>query len=191
MKWNDVSRIMNGSIPNASPLPEVLDYSAVSLDVIGQFADILHRNFRNMTEMEAIIQVAIVTVFAVKGLDVTVQLQPSLSSHPTFLFVVRNGTSMKGFIEVKKVEVFTSLGEKTDCTAQCLREAQIALFNGDVQAIPFIATNSRVWSFGVAKKDSAGKICVKKIYDDIFVKTLDVKVIKYVRALLTGSFELS
>ena len=51
------------------------------------------RNFRNVTEMEAVMRVGVVVLCAVKDLEVTVQLQPSLTNHPTFtdfLFVVKS-----------------------------------------------------------------------------------------------------
>ena len=92
----------------------------------------------------------------VQDLEVTVQLQPSIINHPTFtdfLFVFKSTDQAICFIEVKKIEEFTSLTAKTPATAQALREAQIIL-NSPAQGarLPFLLTNSKMWSFGVAEK---------------------------------------
>ena len=63
------------------------------------------RNFRNVTEMEAVMRVGVVVLCAVKDLEVTVQLQPSITNQPTFtdfLFVIKSTGEAKCFIEVKK-----------------------------------------------------------------------------------------
>ena len=50
-------------------------------------------------------RVGVIVLFAVKGLDIEIQLQPSLENLPTFtdfLFVMRGSAGkIRGFIEVK------------------------------------------------------------------------------------------
>ena len=109
------------------------------------------RNFRNVTEMEAVMRVGVVVLCAVKDLEVTVQLQPSLTNHPTFtdfLFVVKSTGQAICFIEVKNSSEFTSLTLETAATAQALREAQITLANNPAESarLPFLLTNSLMWS---------------------------------------------
>lgn len=70
------------------------------------------------------------------------QLQPSMSNHPTFTdfqFVISTPKKVLGFIEVKKGSVATLLEIETNATAQALREAHILLNDSP---IPFILTNS-------------------------------------------------
>ena len=50
-------------------------------------------------------------------------------------------------MEIKKLEVYTSLSAMGSTTAQALREAHI-LCTGD-RPLPFILTNSELWSFGL------------------------------------------
>ena len=65
-----------------------------------------------------------------KDLDVTVQLQPLVTNHPTFtdfLFVLKTTEQVTCFIEVKKAAVYTSFACQTEATAQAFREAHITL----------------------------------------------------------------
>ena len=55
---------------------------------------------------------------------------------------------------------------ETAATAQALREAQITLANNPAESarLPFLLTNSLMWSFGVAEKRSS-KIAVTSIVE--------------------------
>ena len=90
--------------------------------------------------MEAVICGGVVVLFAVKGLDNEIKLQPSVAKYPTFTdstYVVQ----ILGFIEVKKRSVDTALGSDT---TQTLREVQIALSNsGDDQQLHVVQWCSR------------------------------------------------
>ncbi len=127
------------------------------------------RNFRNVTEMEAVMRVGATVLCAVKDLDVVVQLHPSVTNHRTFtdfLFVIKDTTQAICFIEVKKATDSTSLTLQADSTAQALREAHILIANNTDESatIPFLLTNSLMWSFGVAAKRSS-KIAVISTFD--------------------------
>lgn len=69
---------------------------------------------------------------------------------------------MLGFIEVKKLIslyiIATLLAEGTAPTAQASRKEQIVLLRDGAATVPFILTNSRSWSIGVAENSSQGKI---------------------------------
>ncbi len=90
-----------------------------------------------------------------------------MAQHDTFtdfLFVLNSLKKVLGFIEVKKTSISTRLADQTNPTAQALREAQIALLNGNDETIPFILTNSITWSIGVAEKHPEAKVGMKSIH---------------------------
>ena len=88
---------MDGIIPDPVDAPqekiELTDYTKGSLKWL-----------REHFEMEAVLRVAIIVMQATSGLEVTVQLQPSLEGHPVFTyfyFVVKEGGRVPvAFIEV-------------------------------------------------------------------------------------------
>ena len=131
MKWSDVPRILEGLIPKRGREESGVNENKCSLpdELLSFFND---ENFRNVTEMEAVIRVAAVVLCAVKGLKVSVQVQPSIAKHLTFtdfLFVVTGENKYRAFIEVKKTAEYTSLRLELPSTAQALREAHILLMN--------------------------------------------------------------
>ena len=164
--WKNVPRILEGPMPKSSTR-KADTTGEMEGTVEDTFLEVLRgvfaRNFRNVTEMEAVMRVGVVLLCAVKDF---VQLQPSLTNHPTFtdfLFVVRSTGQAICFIEVKKSSEFTSLTLETPATAQALREAQ-ANNPAESARLPFLLTNSLMWSFGVAEKRSS-KIAVTSIVE--------------------------
>ena len=165
MTWKNVPRILEGTMPKRSTR-KAGEMGTVEDTVLEVLRGVFTHNFRNVTEMEAVMRVGVVVLCAVKELDVTVQLQPNHPTFTDFLFVFKSIDQAICFIEVKKIEEFTSLTAQTAATAQALREAQIIL-NSPMQGtrpLPFLLTNSQLWSFGVAEKRSS-KIAVTSIVE--------------------------
>ena len=101
---------------------------------------------RNTSEAEATARVLLFVLHTIDVLEgVTVHMEPSVDNHSNFM-IVEDGSYPLSFIEVKKGSTFTDLGIQDSATAQALREAHILL-----NKMP-PATNSIVWSFGVAQK---------------------------------------
>ena len=122
---------------------------------------VVMKYFSNRSEMEANLRVAMVVMGAVccaNPPEIVIELQPSLPDHTAvtdFLIVSceRNENTPLAFIEVKKPEITTSLTMRSDASAQALREAHILLQNcKSEKQLPFLLTNSILWSFGLAKK---------------------------------------
>ncbi len=95
MKWAHVPRILEGSMPGGSTL-KAYTTGEKECTVEDTFLEVLEgvftRNFRNVTEMEAVMRVGAIVLCAVKDLDVVVQLHPSVTNHRTFtdfLFVMK------------------------------------------------------------------------------------------------------
>ncbi len=59
---------------------------------------------------------------------------------------------LKGFIEIKKIEINTDLTEETKATAQAVREAHILVLEKKMDTVAFVLTNSKHWSFAKASK---------------------------------------
>ena len=186
MTWKNV---LEGTMPKCSTRKAGEMGTVVEDTFLEVLRGVFTHNFRNVTEMEAVMRVGVVVLCAVKDLDVTVQLQPSIINHPTFTFVFKSTDQAICFIEVKKIEEFTSLTAQTAATAQALREAQIIL-NSPAQGtrLPFLLTNSQIWSFGVAEKRSS-KIAVTSIVE-MHCKLEEVTewktIIQTVRAFIMG-----
>lgn len=83
MKWKDVPRILTGSLPSPSELPTLEDYNAVSDGIVQLLMATLKDNFRNVTEMDAVIRVGIIVLLTVKGMNVEIRMQPSFSIYCT------------------------------------------------------------------------------------------------------------
>ena len=86
-----------------------------------------------------------------------IQLQPSISGHPTFMdiFVVVMSEKWPGcFIEIKNASLFSTLEVISDIVAQSMRKDHILLCESgyEIEEIPFVLTNSYVWSFGLVKR---------------------------------------
>ena len=152
--WADVHHFTNlDGVIRKSP-PEI-ELSVPPL--LKEIIPIVTSRFRNMTELEATVRVLSFVTSILPNLPayIHVQLQPSVQNHPTVTdaLIVRADDSNKqplSFIEIKKLEVYTSLCVKGSATAQALREAHILC--GSDRPLPFVLTNSQVWSFGLVKK---------------------------------------
>ena len=144
--------------------------TAVECPVNDAFLEMLRgifmNNFKNVTEMEAVMRVGMVVACAVKDLDVWVHLQPSIQRHPTFtdfMFVIKGAETIKSFIKVKKASENTSL---RDSTAQVLREAHILLTSYPaIEKIPFVLINTYWWSFAIASRCPSTKITILSTFD--------------------------
>ena len=102
----------------------------------------LNQYFRNTTEMEAVLRVAVIVIQAVEGLpDVQVQLQPSVNSHADFYFLIESQFG-KAFIQVKKSSVAVQM-QPSPSVAQAFREAHILLCEGKMEeksTVPLTST---------------------------------------------------
>ena len=172
MEWKDVKRcVLEGVIP---PIKQFSGGEKALENYTNESLKILNENFRNETEMEAVIRVAVIVLDAVKGTKLTVQLQPSVKHHTTFtdfyFIVTENEDDIpKAFIKVKNVSVSVAMLE-TKPVAQALREAQIIISEiipssmeilpSSIIQVPFILTNSIDWSFGLVNRASGGKISI-------------------------------
>ena len=78
--------------------------------------------------MDATIRVALCVLEATWDMEgVKITLQPSLPGHSAiidFLFILNNN-KISAFVEVKKVEITTSLSLTSPATARAIREAHI------------------------------------------------------------------
>ena len=167
MEWKDVERgVLEGVIPTIALFPG--DKKAAALKkYTNESLKILNEHFRNETEMEAVIRVAVIVLDAVKDTKLKVQLQPSvkhLTTFTDFYFLIKeNGDDIpKAFIEVKNISVSVGMSQ-TKPVAQALREAQIIISEilpSSMKQLPFILTNSNTWSFGLAKRARGGKISI-------------------------------
>ena len=118
----------------------------------------LNQYFRNTTEMEAVLRVAVIVIQAVEGLpDVQVQLQPSVNSHANFYFLIESQFG-KAFIQVKKSSVAVQM-QPSPSVAQAFREAHILLCEGKMEEKSTVPFNS--WSFALAEK-CGSKIAIKE-----------------------------
>ena len=125
--------------------------------MLREIIPIVTSRFQNKTELEATVRVLSFVTSILPNLPayIHVQLQPSVQNHPTVTdaLIVRADNSSQqplSFIEIKKLEVYTSYCVKGSATAQALREAHILC--GSDRPLPFVLTNSQVWSFGLVKK---------------------------------------
>ena len=121
MKWEYVPRILEGAIPEASTDVKERKGTAEDDTHIVMLEEVFRLNFRNETEMEAVMRVGAVVLCAVKGLKVDVQLQPSVTYHPTFtdfLFLIKNPKQTIGLIKVKKSTDNTTFTLESDSHAQ-------------------------------------------------------------------------
>ena len=125
----------------------------------------LHTNFAFTSETDALLRVATIVMQAVRGLQVTVKLQPSVENHPIFTdvyIVIQENDEGIAFIEVKNPTIAVHLESKSPAVAQTLREAHILTTAHQGRAtIPFILTNGFGWSFGLAHRKGP-KIEIKR-----------------------------
>ena len=145
MEWNDLHLVLEGAIPPTKHC----NFSGRPLqDATKKSLQYLNHNFRNVSEMEAVIRVAVIVLDAVIDTNLTVQLQPSVKYHTTFTdfyFIIKeHGAEIpKAFIEVKNTSVSVAIGLDIKPVAQALREAQIIseMLPSTINTIPFIITN--------------------------------------------------
>ena len=165
MEWKDVERgVLEGVIPT---IKHFSGDKAALKNYTNESLKILNENFRNETEMEAVIRVAVIVLDAVKGTNLKVQLQPSVKHYTTFTdfyFIIKeNGEDIpKAFIEVKNISVSVAMSQ-TKPVAQALREAQIIISEilpSSINQVPFILTNSIDWCFGLVNREREGKISI-------------------------------
>ena len=165
MTWKDASSVLENypSLPKPIDLPCIPTEEGQANRALKEVQKIISYNFRNVTEMEVVVRVATIVAFAVKDLEVKVQLEPSVDDHPgatDFLFLVKDSEEKTPlcFIEAKRSTYFPDLSGESDVTAQILREVQILLNHYKVQLLPCIVTNGKFWSIGVAERVDNSKI---------------------------------
>ena len=165
MTWKDASSVLENypSLPKPIDLPCIPTEEGQANRALKEVQKIISYNFRNVTEMEVVVRVATIVAFAVKDLEVKVQLEPSVDDRPgatDFLILVKDSKEKTPlcFIEAKRSTYFPDLSGESDVTAQILREAQILLNHYKVQLLPCIVTNGKFWSIGVAERVDNSKI---------------------------------
>ena len=123
----------------------------------------LDKIFTNASEMDACVRVMFILYETFKGVDgIEISAQPSFGEHPIFtdflIRLCRNDTLLL-LIEVKKPAIYADLHLQNEATAQVIREVQIVLNKASVNTtIPFILTNSLIWSVGMAQKTEDNKV---------------------------------
>ena len=92
--------------------------------------------------------------------------QLSVPFHSNFtdlsIVTIDSGTNLS-LIEVKKPDISTALKHTGLVTAQVLREVHVVLSaDPNLQTLPFVLTNSCVWSFGLAERKPGNMFIVSK-----------------------------
>ena len=146
----------------------------------------------NITEADTMARVVFLISSAVCGMsNVQIQLQPSIADHKTFtdVYVLDNDDKPLCFMEVKRQDKYTDLMGTSDVKAQALREAHILLCecNYNLQQIPFVLTNSLVWSFGLAEK-VGNKIKLTKVMNILFHSDGRQALNAALKSVLRGTF---
>ena len=156
MTWEDATKILSNVDITRNPdkilenRPSITPRKDILADV-----DIF---FSNVTEMDAIVRVVQFLLAVCKdiydstGQKVQIQCQPTFEIHPilTGSLICMTDGKPKLIIEVKEVAVYTSLAIQTKEVAEILREVHI--LTEETSTLPFLLTNSVIWSFGVAQR---------------------------------------
>ena len=196
MKWADVKSILDGSIPEISDFEELADDDTTTISItLSSMVTMLKNNFRRVSEMEVVVRVFSLLLCVISEKEITVELQPSFSGSTVFtdfLIKLTNGNCNIGFIKVKRTDLSVDLDSKTETTAQALREAQILLCNDvNPNPLPFVVTNGKHWSYGLAKKSGASRITLISIHN-LFCEIDTVrgwkKAMKYLKAFINGNW---
>lgn len=93
---------------------------------------------------------------------------------------------LKGFIEIKKIEISTDLTEETKATAQAVREAHILVLEKKMDTVAFVLTNSKHWSFAKASKYGT-QIQINKIVNLILPRDCKI-VLTMLKQVMQGTF---
>lgn len=177
---------LDGGLPLSveKPLSYLCDVSQAFIENMEQVGN----KVGNITEMEASMRVFLIVLEAIKPLDVLLKLQPELHKHPRFtdfFFVTTNSNNPLLLVEVKNISINTTMAQ-TECVAQVLREVHILLCEDcTVDEIPFILTNSHVWSFGYAKRKE-NMITVKSVFQKLIQPNEDYRtIVTHIRDILS------
>ena len=130
MTWEDVSKILHGSVPAGED--QTLIAETPSVQQVQELRKQLERLVENTSEIEATARVLLYVFEASWSLtDVRIKLQSSVSKHylfTDFIFICGSEDKvMKSFIEVKRPEITTHMNMTVQSTAQAVREAHILL----------------------------------------------------------------
>ena len=156
MTWKDATKILSSVdiTTNSDKILENLPSITPRKDIL---ADV-NMFFSNMTEMDATVRVVQFLLAVCKdiydstGQKVKIQCQPTFENLPIFtdFLICVTDDKPKLIIEVKKTAIYTSLTIQTKEVAQVLREVHIV--TEKTSTLPFLLTNSAIWSFGVAQR---------------------------------------
>ena len=156
MTWEDAKKILSSVDVTQNPdiiledLPSVTPRKDILADV--------DRFFTNVTEMDATVRVVQFLLAVCKDIfestqkKVEIKCQPTFENNQTFtdfLICMMNGTP-KLIIEVKRSSIYTNVNLPSKEAAQIFREVHIITEN--ISTLPFLLTNSIIWSFGVARR---------------------------------------
>ena len=156
MTWEDATKILSSAdiTRNSDKILENLPSITPRKDIL---ADV-NMFFSNVTEMDAAVRVVQFLLAVCKdiydstGQKVKIECQPTFENYPVFTDVLICTTDGKPklIIEVKRSDMYPSLILKTEEVAQMLREVHIVTEKKSI--LPFLLTNSIIWSFGVAQR---------------------------------------
>ena len=146
---------MTEPLPVMRPVPETMgkkEPSSIFLAVMKK----VEKYVFTQSEMEAVVRVFQILIEAIGDGDdnILVKLQPSVAGHSfTDCFIVSREDHPLAFIQVKQSADSAHILSPGSSSAQTLREAHILLCESSkVSEIPFVLTNSKHWSFGLAEK---------------------------------------
>ncbi len=163
MRWKDVGRFLEGSIP-AGDCPTG-GAGLVVTPSLNADLSFFNTTIQHCTEMEATVRVFSFVKDAIqqsKNPLLKLRLQPSLVDYADFAIVTEIGEP-QSLIEVKNRSINTSLAVETRSTAQVLREVHILLtVYPQLRTLPFALTNADIWSFGLAERTEGNKFRVTK-----------------------------
>ena len=156
MTWKDATKILSSVdiTTNSDKILENLPSITPRKDIL----DDVNMFFSNVTQMDATVRVVQFLLAVCKdiydstGQKVKIQCQPTFENHPVFtdFLICMTDDKPKLIIEVKKSATYPGLALKTKEVAQMLREVHIV--TEKTSTLPFLLTNSVVWSFGVAQR---------------------------------------
>ena len=109
MTWQDVSKIMDGELCDRSEAPletrKLTQHTKDSLKC-------LRSRFTFTSEMDTLLRVATLVMQAVRDVEVTVHLQPSIKNHPLFTDIYFMLGEGRAFIEVKNPTIAVFFGKQ-------------------------------------------------------------------------------
>lgn len=181
MASEDLRRIMVGELPDPTPImPSGADLEA-EVKSLKEVMSFIRKRVANRSELDAAVRVVFIISKFLKD-DAVMHFQPSVESHPgyTDICIIHSGNKEPmTIIEIKKLNLYTNISIEVNSTAQVVREVHVLFQNcQELNQIPFIITNTQIWSFGLGvRKGSRVQVtkCCNVHLDIRFPKDEDLK----------------